>query len=166
GPGFGRGGQGNRSGRWNVAVFHTWRFSDRVTIAPGLDPLDQLAGDALTAGGVPRHQIELEGGLFKNNMGLRFNGTWTAPADVLASGGPGSSDLRFGSVFDLGARVFFNLGNMPNMVEKMPFLKGVRLSFEFDNLLDSRQRVTDAAGVVPLAYQPGFVDPRGRFIGV
>lgn len=166
GVGFGPGGQRNPGGRWNLAVYHTWRFSDRVTIAPGMDALDQLAGDALVAGGVPRHQIELEGGLFRNNMGLRFNGTWTAPADVLASGGPGSSDLRFGSVFDLGARVFFNLGSMPNIVEKMPFLKGVRISFEFDNLLDSRQRVTDASGEVPLAYQPGLQDPRGRFIGV
>jgi hypothetical protein len=35
-----------------------------------------------------------------------------------------------------------------------------------DNLFDSRQRVTDATGTVPLSYQPDLLDPQGRVIGL
>jgi iron complex outermembrane recepter protein len=48
----------------------------------------------------------------------------------------------------------------------VPFLKGSRLALEVDNVFDSRQRVTDATGAVPLSYQPDLIDPRGRFIGL
>jgi hypothetical protein len=48
----------------------------------------------------------------------------------------------------------------------VPFLKGSRLSFVVDNVLDSRQRVTDAGGAVPMSYQPDYLDPRGRYWGI
>lgn len=163
-PGFGRGGPpGNR---WNLSVYHIWRFADRVRIAPGGPVLDQLSGDSLADGGVPRHALELEGGLFLKGFGVRFNGSWKAPAQVLASGGPGSTDLRFGSVARLDARLFVNFDRKPGAVEAMPWLKGVRVAFDFKNVLDSRQKVTDGNGVLPFAYQRAFRDPRGRFAGI
>ncbi|MDE8651985.1 TonB-dependent receptor domain-containing protein [Novosphingobium album (ex Liu et al. 2023)] len=164
GPGFGPPGGG--AGRWNMSIYHTWRFTDRVTIAAGGPVLDALKGDAIAAGGVARHALEFEGGLFKNGMGLRLNGSWTAPATVRGNGLPDSSDLRFGSVFNVDARLFVDLGQRKGLVEKMPFLKGARLSFTVDNLLDSRQKVTDDNGQVPLAYQRGYRDPQGRVIGI
>lgn len=168
GPRFGRrgGGGGDGRGRWNISVYHTYRFSETVLVAPGGPKLDLLKGDAIADGGVARHAIEMEGGVFHKGFGLRLKGEWTAPTHVRASGVPGSTDLRFGSVFDLGGRIFVNLGQQKSLVEKMPFLKGARLAFEFDNIFDSRQRVTDAAGVVPLSYQAAYRDPRGRFIGI
>jgi hypothetical protein len=48
----------------------------------------------------------------------------------------------------------------------VPFLKGARLSFKVENVLDSRQKVTDNTGAVPLSYQADFLDPRGRVIGI
>jgi hypothetical protein len=48
----------------------------------------------------------------------------------------------------------------------MPFLKGLRIAFDLDNIFDSRQKVTDDNGLVPLSYQAAFRDPRGRFIGI
>ena len=42
----------------------------------------------------------------------------------------------------------------------------MRLSLRVDNVLDSRQRVTDGTGTVPLSYQPDYLDPRGRYIAV
>lgn len=161
-PMMGRG----RGGRWNLAVFHTWRFSDRVTIAPGVPVLDQLSGDAISAGGVARHAIEAEGGLFKNGYGARMNAEWNAPARVNGSGLPGSSDLRFGSTFLVNLRFFADLGRNESLVDRMPFLKGARLSFTVDNLLDSRQKVTDADGLVPIAYQAAYRAPQGRVIGI
>ena len=160
---FGRGGRG---GRWNLSLFHTVNFTDLVTIATGGPVRDQLDGDALVAGGVPRHSVELEGGFFYKGVGLRLNGNWSAPATVRSTGAPGSSDLRFGSVFRLDARIFVNLGLQEKLVEKAPFLKGLRIAFDFDNIFDSRQKVTDASGAVPLAFQKDFRDPRGRFMGI
>ncbi|MBB4860120.1 hypothetical protein HNO88_003461 [Novosphingobium chloroacetimidivorans] len=166
GFGGGPGGPGGRGGRWNIAVYHTWRFTDTVRIAPGSAELDQLDGNAIGAGGVPRHAIEFEGGLFKNGYGLRLQGEWNAPARVNGSGLPGSSDLRFGSTFDLSLRAFVNLGQQESLVQKVPFLKNARLSFTVDNLLDQRQRVTDENGQVPLAYQAAYRQPQGRVVGI
>lgn len=161
---FGRGGP--PGGRWNLSLYHTWRFSDEVTIAPGAAVLDQLAGDAISAGGVPRHSIELEGGLFKDGYGLRLNGTWNAPASVNGTGAPGSSDLRFGSTFDVDARLFVNLDQQEGLIRKAPWLKGTRVSFTVDNILDNRQKVTDENGLTPLAYQRAFREPQGRVVGI
>ena len=166
-PGGGGFGGGRRGGsRWNLSIYHTWRFVDRVRIAENTPVLDQLSGDAITAGGVPRHTIEMEGGLFKNGYGFRLKGEWNAPAHVNGTGLPGSSDLRFGSTFVVGARLFADLGRNEDLVAKVPFLKGARLSLTVDNLLDSRQKVTDQNGVVPLAYQAAYREPQGRVIGI
>jgi hypothetical protein len=164
GPGSGR--PGGHGGRWNLALFHTLRFTDRVTIAAAGPVLDQLGGGALNAGGVPRHSLEFEGGTFCKGFGMRLNANWDSPARVRSSGALGSSDLRFGSVFRLDARVFVNLGMQRKLVDKAPFLKGLRLAFDFDNIFDSRQKVTDGNDVVPLAFQADFRDPRGRFMGI
>lgn len=164
GPGMGP--PGGRGSRWNLSIYHTWRFSDTVRIAPGIPVLDQLDGDSITAGGVPRHAIEAEGGLFKNGYGLRLKAEWEAPARVLGSGAPGSQDLRFGSTFDVSLRIFADLGRNEDLVERVPFLKGSRLSLTADNLLDSRQRVTDQNGLVPIAYQPAYREPQGRVVGI
>jgi hypothetical protein len=162
---MGRGGPGSR---WNLSLYHTWRFTDTVRIAPGAAPLNQLDGDAISAGGVPRHALEFEGGLFRNGYGLRVQGEWNAPATVSGSGSElaGSSDLRFGSTFVLGLRTFVNLDQLPSVVNQVPFLKGTRISFTVDNLLDQRQRVTDQNGDVPLAYQAAFREPQGRVVGI
>lgn len=164
GPGMGGPGGGRGGSRWNLSVYHTWRFTDTVTIAPGVPTLDQLDGDAIGAGGTPHHSIEAEGGLFKNGYGLRLKAEWEAPARV--NGSNGATDLRFGSTFDVSLRVFADLGRNEALVAKMPFLKGARLSLVADNLLDSRQKVTDEAGATPIAYQRAYRNPQGRVLGI
>lgn len=165
GPGGPLGGGQQGQGRWNLAIYHTVRFDETVLVAPGGPSLDLLDGDALTGGGVSRHSLEVEGGAFYKGIGFRANGTWSAPTtvrDTLL----GSSDLRFGAVFKLNVRAFINLDQQKKILAASPFFKGSRLSFSVDNLFNSRQRVTDANGQVPLSYQPDLVDPRGRVIGI
>ncbi|MDD3797573.1 MAG: TonB-dependent receptor [Novosphingobium sp.] len=166
GPAAMLGGGGSGQGRWSLNLYHTVRFDEKVTVAPGGPVLDLLHGGALTDGGVARHEVELEGGAYYRGFGLRAKGAYTAPVHVRGSGAPGSSDLRFGSTFVLNLRLFVNFGQQEKLVEKSPFFKGLRLAFQFDNLFDSRQRVTDESGAVPLGYQADYRDPRGRFVGI
>jgi len=163
--GFGRG-RGGRGGRWNVSLYHTVQFTNRATVAAGGPVLDLLNGDALSGGGVARHSLELEGGAFYHGFGLRLNGTWTAPTHVRSSGLPGATDLRFGALTKINARLFVDLGQQEGLVKASSFFKGARLSLRVDNLLNSRQRVTDQTGTVPISYQPELLDPLGRVFGI
>ena len=159
------GGPGGQ-GRWNASLFHTYRLSEQVLVAPGGPSLDLLNGDALSGGGVARHALELESGIFHKGMGVRLVGRYSAPTTVNGSGLPGSSDLRFSGLFGFDLRVFADLGQREALTRLSPFFKGARLSFRIDNVFDARQKITDSLGAVPLSYQRDYVDPRGRVIEI
>lgn len=174
GPGGGGGGPpgmmamfgGGSQGRWNFGLYHTYRISEQVLLAPGGTVLDLLNGDALSGGGVARHALELDVGIFRKGLGLRMTGRYAAPTRIRASGLPGSSDLNFGGLFGFDLRAFVALDQQAGLIKALPFLKGSRIALRIDNVLGTRQRVTDGAGVVPLSYQPDYLDPRGRFVAV
>lgn len=166
GMGMLMGGPGGQPGRWSLGIFHTVQFSSRVLVAPGGPLLDLLNGDSLSASGTPRHSIEFNGGVFYKGLGMFAQGGWSAPTRVAASGAPGTSDLRFGSVTSVNMFLFVDFSARPKWVRQVPFLKGMRVGVRIENLLDSHQRVTDGSGTVPLSYQADYVDPRGRVIGV
>lgn len=166
GPG---GGGGDGQGRWSLSLYHTVNLESRIRIAPGGPVLDLLNGDATgTGGGLSRHQVQLEGGLFHKGIGTRLSGNWSSGTTVLGSGLPGSSDLRFGDLATFDLRVFMALDQQKWLVGETPssFWKGARLSFRVSNIFDAQQRVTDDTGTVPLRYQPGLIDPTGRFFEV
>lgn len=160
------GGPGGGQGRWNFGVYHTVQLASRVLVAPGGPVLDLLDGDALSSGGTPRHSLEFNGGAFYKGFGTFIQGTWSAPTQVTASGAPGSSDLRFGSLAKVNVNMFADLGRMASVTKAVPFLKGSRLGLQVENVFDAKQRVTDASGAVPLSYQADYLDPRGRVISL
>ena len=164
GGGFGGfGGRGNNNGgRWNLSLSHTIELEHKVLISPLGPELDLLHGDALTGGGVARHTLSLEGGVFYNGFGTRVSGSYKSGTHVEGTGAPGSSDLHFGDLFTLDLRMFADLGRQEKLVKAVPFLKSTRLSFVVNNVFDAHQRVTDQNGVVPLRYQPDLIDPTGR----
>ena len=171
GGGFGMGaffggGAGGPPGRWSFGLYHTVQFENRVTIAPGGPVLDLLGGDALSASGTPRHSLEFNGGLFYKGFGTFMQGSWSAATTVKSSGAPGTSDIRFGSQSNINLFTFVDFSARPKWVRDVPFLKGMRVGLRVENLLDSRQRVTDGSGQVPLSYQRDYLDPRGRVIGI
>lgn len=157
---------GGQQGRWSLGIYHTAQFQNRVLITPGGPALDLLNGDTLSTGGAPRHALEFNGGAFHKGFGMFFQGSWNAPTTVEASGLPGTSDLRFGSVTSVNLYLFSEFSMMPKLTKKVPFLKGARVSVRFENLFDSVQTVTDAGGIVPISYQRDYLDPRGRVISV
>ncbi|HEX8061817.1 MAG TPA: TonB-dependent receptor [Allosphingosinicella sp.] len=167
GFGGGRGGFGGGGGRVQVALYHTWHFTDSVLIRPGVPELDFLDGSAGSSrGGRPRHELEFQSGLFKNGLGARLTANWQSSTFVrggpLAGGGTGD-DLFFDDFATVNLRLFADLG-LQKFARERPFLRGMRVSLSIDNLLDSRQRVRDRLGTVPLSYQPGYLDPLGRSV--
>ncbi len=161
----GRGAGGEGRGRWNLSVFHTVRFQQSVQIASGGPVLDLLDGEAISSG-VARHSIQMEGGGFYRGFGLRLRGNYTGGSRIDASGLPGSTTLSFAPIATFNLRLFADLGRKANLVEKVPFFKGSRLSLSVDNLFNAQQRVTDGTGTVPLRYQPGYLDPQGRVFNI
>ncbi|WP_443970494.1 TonB-dependent receptor [Sphingobium sp. CR28] len=161
--GFGGGGGGG-GGRLNFAVFHTWVLSDRAVLRDGQPEIDLLNGGTIGAssGGVSRHKIEVQSGFSQAGLGFRLTGNWQSGTRVDGVTGFPSTTLNFGDFMTADLRLFANLGQMPKLVEKVPFLRGSRVSFIVDNVFDQRQRVTDGNGTTPFAYQPFYQDAIGR----
>jgi hypothetical protein len=166
--GFGGGGFGGRGGgRLQLGLYHTWHLTDSVLIRPGVPELDFLDGSAAgSRGGRPRHELELQAGLFKNGLGARLTANWQSATFVnggpIAAGGSGD-DLFFDDFATVNLRLFADLG-LQSFARGNRFLRGTRVSLSIDNLFDARQQVRDRLGATPLSYQPGYLDPLGRSV--
>jgi uncharacterized membrane protein YgcG len=165
--GFGGGGRGAGAGRLQLGLYHTWHLTDSVLIRPGVPELDFLAGSASgSRGGRPRHELELQAGLFKNGLGARLTANWQSATFVnggpVAGGGTGD-DLFFDDFATVNLRLFADLG-LQKFARGNSFLRGTRVSLSIDNLFDARQQVRDRLGATPLSYQPGYLDPLGRSV--
>lgn len=169
GFGGGRGGGGG-GGRLSLSLYHTWHFTESILIAPGVPELDLLNGGATgSSGGQPRHEINARAGYTNNGLGARLSVDWESGTHVdgaLSGTKSGASRLDFGSLATVGLRLFANLGQMPSLVKRHPFLRGARVSIGIDNLFDQRRNVTDATGMTPVRYQPGYLDPLGRAVTI
>jgi hypothetical protein len=169
GFGGGRGGfgGGRGGGRLQLALYHTWHFTDSVLIRPGVPELDFLGGSAGSSrGGRPRHELEFQGGLFKNGLGARLTANWQSGTRVLGGALPGGGtgdDLFFEDFATVNLRLFADLG-LQIFARERPFLRGMRVSLSIDNLFNARQQVRDQFGTTPLSYQPGYLDPLGRSV--
>lgn len=166
GGGGGRFGGGDGRGRWNLSLYHTVQFENAVRIADGGPLLDLLDGEAISGGGVARQGLEFEGGGFYRGFGLRLSGSYTGGSTIDGSPLTGSTQLDFAPIGRFDARLFADLNQRKGLIKAVPLLANSRLSLRVDNLFDAQQRVTDDHGLVPLRYQPGFQDPKGRFIEI
>ena len=166
GGGFGGGGfggpGGQNRGRIQFSLTDTITFEDKVRIAPGGPGLDYLRGDAAgNNGGTPRHNVQSQLGWFNNGLGARLGANWRSGTTVNTLAG---DNLRFSPVGTFDLKLFANPGDIPEIAVKHPWLRGTQVRFEVNNIFNSRPRVRDAAGNVPLSYQPDLLDPLGRTI--
>ncbi|WP_239987461.1 TonB-dependent receptor plug domain-containing protein [Sphingosinithalassobacter portus] len=169
GRGFGRmgGRNGAMAGRIRFSLYHTIHLRDEVVIRDGLPVLDRLNGSAVgSSGGQARHEFELNAGVFKDGLGVNLSGKWQGATHVNAGTSAAPEQLRFGSLATVDARLFVDLGRQVTLVRDHRWLRGTRVSLSISNLFDSRQKVTDASGTVPLTYQPDLIDPVGRRISI
>lgn len=173
GRGFGRPGGGARGpggmfggrpqgGRWNISLYHTVKLTDKVLIGPGVPELDLLGGSATgNGGGSNRHLLELDGGVFYKGFGARVSAKYDSGSTIV---GGANGNLDFHDLATFNLRVFADFNQMPKLTGSLPFLKNSRVRLSVDNLFDAQRRITDGSGVVPLNYQPGYIDPLGRYI--
>ncbi len=165
--GFGGFGGGPNGGRLQFAVYHTVTFTDTVLIRPGVPPLDLLDGGALgNGGGAPRHTVDVQAGYSRNGLGARLSATYRSGTSIDAAAGDPNGALTFAPLATANLRLFANLGQMPGVVKAHPWLRGSRLTLGVTNLTDARERVRDATGATPLAFQPGYLDPVGRAVTI
>lgn len=150
--------------RYFVSLNHTIELDNQILIAPGLDPLDQLDGQATSSFGLPRHNSRLEAGIFGQGVGMRLSGRYTGKTRLDGSGNTGTSDLFFDDLATFDIRLFTEVGQLIGKNEGL--LKNFRVSFRVDNVFDARRTVVDANGDTPLNYQPFRIDPTGRYVGI
>jgi hypothetical protein len=154
-------GGGNR-GRATFSLTDTITFADKVKIATGLPEIDYLHGDASgQGGGTPRHNVQAQAGYFNNGIGARLNANWRSGTRVDTLTG---DDLHFSPLATFDLRLFANPGDIPEVTVKHPWLRGTQIQLQLNNLFNSRPKVHDASGAVPLNYQPDLLDPLGRTI--
>jgi len=170
GGGFG-GGRGGGGNRLQLAFYHTWNLQDDILIRRGIPKLDLLDGSATgSKGGLSRHLLELQAGATMNGYGARLSGKWQSGTTVDGGAGvlPGVStgSLHFSSLATANLRLFANVGQMPDIARRHPWLRGTRVTFDVTNLFNTRLKVRDDAGVTPVSYQPGYVDPVGRAVKI
>ena len=135
-----------------------------MRIGPGLPVLDYLGGEASGAGGgTPRHKVEARAGWSNNGLGARLSANWQSATEVRTRVG---DELRFAPLATFDLRLFANLGEQPELVLKHPWLRGSSLRLEVNNLFDTKPRVRDSAGLVPINYQSALLDPLGRTVKI
>ena len=166
----GGGGGGNRGpqmqpgqGRFNLSVYHTYRFQDEIVIRDGLPVIDQLNGGSTSARGVSQQEIQVQAGVFRNGFGGFMNANWREGTRI--NGATSAQDISFGDQTTVNLNVFMDLNARTSWVEKLPILKGARINLGVENLFDSRVDVA-SSGDVPLNYQPDYLDPQGRIIRI
>jgi hypothetical protein len=154
-----------RRGSLQFSLLYTERLADQLRIAPGLPSLDLLDGDTLAeSAGNPRRELELQFGGNRDGYGGRLVAQWRSGSRISTrTPGAGSGELDFAALTTVNLRLFADLGLLP-VARDYPFLRGARITVAVGNLFDSHPEVRDAAGRVPINYQPDLLEPQGRNI--
>lgn len=162
GGGFGR----NSQGRLQVAVYDTWTLKSNVQIRPGMPLIDLLNGGAVgSGGGTSEHQVEVQLGYSNNGLGARLSGNWQSGTFVRGGVGSTTGDLTFSPLTTATLRLFADFGQMPKFIGQS-WARGLRATFTVSNITNQRQKVRDENGDTPVRYQPAYLDPLGRTVGL
>jgi hypothetical protein len=155
--------------RLYISVYYTRRLRDEIRLRSGGTTLDLLDGAAVDfSGGRPRHEIEAQAGVFKRGLGARVTASWVSGTNVTGGAGQGDavSDLRFSAFGTIDVNLFVNLAERFGGAKEPVWLKGSRISLSVVNLFNVRPQVRDAAGAIPIIYQPVYLNPLGRVVSL
>jgi len=152
--------------RLDLNAFHSWTLEDRALVAPGGQRLDFLDGSAAgPLGGRPAHRVDVQGGFYRNGIGLRLDAAYRGPTFV-RSPAAGDKALFFSGLATADVRLFWDSNADPKVAQRHSWARGFRVTLAVANLFDSRPRVRLRDGTTPLAYQPALLDPAGRTVSI
>jgi hypothetical protein len=162
GGGFGR---NATAGRYSASVFYSRRIEDKVVLGAGGAELDLLDGDTVVdAAGAGPDKIEFDGGVNWRGVGLRASGVWNSGYELL--GATAAQDLSFSGYTSLNLRAFIGFDQRPVLVRDHPWLRGLRVTARFENVLNAAPKATDASGATPYSYQKAYLAPQGRVASI
>ena len=131
-------------------------------IRPGLPVLDYLNGEAVGGGVRSQHRVDVDAGWSNNGLGVRLSANWTSGGTVTS----GADVLDFSPLLRVNFNIFANLGDRLDLSLKHPWMRGLQLRFNVQNIFEAKQKVRDSTGLVPINYQPDRLDPRGRVVSI
>lgn len=141
---------------------HTFLLESKSVIRAGLGTIDLLDGGAIgIGGGRQRNVSDLSVALTQGGTGVRFNAARRG-VSFLQTGTVALPDLlTFAPITKLDLRAYVDLAAY---FTKLKIAKGTKITVAMENLTNSRQRVTNTAGDIPISYQPGYLDPLGQTV--
>jgi hypothetical protein len=161
---FGPATKGGTPNRFEFSAFDTWYLKDDILIRDGIPELNLLDGaPSGLAGGQPRHQVDWSALVYRDGLGAGLNGTWHSATSVSSGDGLAPDTLHFSSLGTVNLRLFADLGRLP-ATHDQPWAHSMRVAFQVLNLFDRRLSVLDTAGLTPMAFAPGYLDPVGRTV--
>ena len=110
--------------------------------------------------------MNFNGGLFYAGFGTNINARYVGSSRINGSELSNSTDLFFDDYAIVNLRLFADLNQQFDLIDRVPLLKNTRITLGVNNVFDTRQRITDESGEVPLRYQPFLVDPIGRSFSI
>ena len=129
--------------------------------------LDLLNGSAAGGtGGQYQHEIEAQLGYTDNGYGARLSADWRSGTTVIGGAAGGAGTLQFSDVSTVNLRCWDDFTPQRNLIERYPFLRGVRITLNVVNLFNQSISVRSSTGPTPLIYQSAFLDPTGRVVSI
>lgn len=145
-----------------VNASHTFLLESKTVIRDGLGTINLLDGGAIgIGGGRPRNMSDASIALTQGGTGVRLNASRRG-VSYLRTGTVAEPDLlTFRAITKLDLRTFVDLGAR---LHNSRLAKGTRLTLSVENIANERQRITNSLGIVPLGFQPAYLDPVGRTV--
>lgn len=139
----------------NLALNYQLRLQSDSLIRRGLPVIDRLADS-----GVSRHAADFRILVGRRAYGGSLSTSWNSPTRV--SGGDGTFRLTPPLMFNLST--FINLDRLLKGAEGNAWARGLKMSFDIQNLLRGYRHITLPDGSVPAGYSRDEVDPLGRTV--
>jgi hypothetical protein len=153
-----------------VALNHTWRMRNVLTLRDGLAAMDRLAGDG---GGSPRHEfgVQLDGrlGAWGLNAGARWREGYRVRREI---GRDGADDLMLSGYGAVDVKLSYLLARAAPASGQgagqggARRVAGLRAGLEIENLLDARPAARQGDGRPAPGYGRNAQDPVGRIVRV
>ncbi|MEE4298265.1 MAG: hypothetical protein V2J24_02385, partial [Pseudomonadales bacterium] len=160
----GIGGRGDRGGRLAISLRHVWLLEDELRLAPGAQPIDYVGRSVGgRASGGAAHRVSLRTSFSYRSLGARMRLDWQSGTNSLPAA-DGFVALRTSDLTTLDLRLFRSFLPREAATQKLPWLRGARLTLGVDNLFGEKLRVEDATGAVPAGSSADELDPLGRVV--